>query len=161
MSCVSFTGDGHLARLRAADADLRSVSTFRSPAVTPGKVQRLRDLAASADPKIRESAALAYATPVEVLRALAVDDDLGVRFAVARNDHAPAEVLWLLAADASPGVRAWVAANPGATSELLDTLADDPDRTVRDLVTWALGWPRSCDSSAAVARPAPGRAHGS
>lgn len=142
MSCVSFLSPQQRLLLRAAPAG-PAVSTFMSPEVTEGKIQRLRQMALSPDPKIRESAALAYGTPVEVLDALALDPRPGVRFSVARNEHASPEVLRLLAADPVAGVRGWVAANPAVPADALDTLANDPDPTVRGVVAWARRWPEA------------------
>lgn len=153
MSCVSFLSPQQRLLLRAAPTG-PAVSSFRSPEVTEGKVQRLRQMAVSADPRIRESAALAYATPLDVLADLALDPEPGVRCSVARNEHAPAEVLRLLAADPAPGVRGWVAANPGVPLTVLESLTDDPDATVRGVVGWARRWPDAQVTSRRAAPPA-------
>ena len=143
MSCMGFLSPQQRAALAASsreDAGGAPLSAFASPPATEGKVRRVRALAASADPAIRESAALSYRAPEDVLVALADDPETGVRRCVARNEHAPAEVLRRLATDADPGVRGWVAAHPAVAEGLLAALADDPDPTVRAVVAWAEGW---------------------
>lgn len=114
MSCVGFFTSEQLRRVREAAADPRPVSTFASPDVTPAKVARVKAMADSGDPRIRESAALSY---------------------IARAD-----VLQQLSSDADPGVRGWVAANPGVPDGVLDDLALDDDVTVQAVVEWARGW---------------------
>lgn len=146
MSCVSFgsTGDGGrrwLERLRAAAADTRPVSSFRSPEVTDAKVRRVRALALAKDPKVRESAALSYAAPLDVLVALASDTESGVRCCVARNEHTPGAVLDTLGSDEHAGVRGWVAANPSVEPATLERLVDDTDDAVRAVAAWAGRWP--------------------
>lgn len=140
MSCIGFLSPQQRRLLRASTRD-GVLSSFRSPEVTEGKIERLRAMATSTDPKIRESAALAYASPVDVLVRLATDPEPGVRFSVARNEHASAEVLRTLAADEVAGVRGWVAANASAPADVLAVLVDDPDQTVRSVAAWALRWP--------------------
>ncbi len=141
MSCIGFLSPQQRKLLRASTRD-GVLSSFASPAITEGKIQRLRGMAESADPRIRESAALAYVTPADVLEQLATDPEAGVRFSVARNEHAPAAVLTLLARDEVAGVRGWVAANPKVPVAVLDSLADDPDPMVRSVVSWARSWPK-------------------
>lgn len=145
MSCVSFgsTGDQGrrwLERLRAAAADERPVAEFKSPEVSEAKVRRVRLLAESADPKIRESAALSYVAPPDLLAQLAEDSDTGVRCCVARNERTPVAVLGRLTADTHAGVRGWVATNPVASAELLSQLVDDSDAAVRAVARWAGRW---------------------
>lgn len=145
MSCVSFgsTGDGGrrwLERLRAAADDPRPVAQFLSPEASEAKIRRVRQLAVSDDPKIRESAALSYLAPPDLLAALALDADRGVRCCVARNERSPVDVLGELATDVDPGVRGWVATNPTAGA-LVEQLKLDADPTVRSVAKWATGWP--------------------
>ncbi len=143
MSCMGFLSPQQRAALAASsreDAGGAPLSAFASPPASAGKVQRVRALAASADPTIRESAALSYRAPEDVLVALAADSEAGVRRCVARNEHTPTEVLRTLAADPDAGVRGWVAAHPAVPDDLLAALADDPDPTVRAVVAWAEGW---------------------
>lgn len=140
MSCVGFFTPRQLARVRAAAADTTPVSSFRSPAATEGKIDRVRSMAGSADPRIRESAALSSLADRAVLSTLAVDRERSVRCCVARNEHAPADVLELLAADTDAGVRGWVAANASTPPSVLERLADDADPTVQAVVAWAARW---------------------
>lgn len=142
MSCISFLSPKDRKRLRSSTNDGQPLSSFTSPEVTEGKRRRLRQLAFSTDPKIRESAALAYHCPSDVLERLTQDPEVGVRCCAARNSNTPAEMLAQLAADPSAGVRGWVAANPSASPEVLDLLTNDESPVVRDLVTWARQWER-------------------
>ncbi|WP_141006940.1 hypothetical protein [Nocardioides humi] len=134
-----------LAASSREDAGGAPLSSFASPPASEGKVQRVRLLAGSADPVIRESAALSYHAPPDVLVALAADQQVGVRRCVARNEHTPAGLLVRLAADADATVRGWVAAHPAVPDGLLTVLASDPDPTVRAVVAWAEGWERGGD----------------
>lgn len=128
-------------RLRASSRDdAGPLSSFLSPAATASKVERVHVMAASADVRIRESAALAVIAPPDVLSLLAGDAERSVRCSVARNAGTPPEVLGRLGADADAGVRAWVAANPSVPASLLDVLGDDPDPTVRSVAAWARRW---------------------
>ncbi|WP_110208046.1 hypothetical protein [Nocardioides daejeonensis] len=140
MSCMGFLTPQQRASLAASTPDGPPLSAFVSPPASEGKVRRVRALAASPAPVIRESAALSYHAPEEVLVALAVDPEAGVRRCVARNGSTPAGVLRMLAGDADPLVRGWVAANPSVPGELLDALGDDADPLVRAVVAWARGW---------------------
>jgi len=140
MSCVSFGGRGWLERLRAAATDDQPVSTFRSPAATETKSRRVRLLAAAAEPRIRESAALSPLASEDVLRRLAEDEETSVRCCVARNGLTPPDVLHQLAADPAASVRGWVAANPSVAPATLHRLDADADATVRGVARWARGW---------------------
>ena len=143
MSCMGFTSPQQRAALAASsrdDAGGAPLSAFTSPPASDGKERRVRALAASGSPAIRESAALAYRAPVDVLLALAGDEASTVRRCVARNEHTPEPVLRSLAADDDPLVRGWVAANPAVPNDLLAELVADPDPRVRAVVTWARGW---------------------
>lgn len=140
MSCIGFLSPQQRALLRASTPD-GVLSSFASPKVTEGKVARTRLMASSDDSKIRESAALAHATPPDVLTALSGDLDPGVRMSVARNEHTPSATLRLLAGDSVAGVRGWVAANPSVPQDVLDLMANDADPTVRSVVDWASRWP--------------------
>lgn len=132
---------GQRARLRSSTAQGQALSSFASPVPTPGKVERVRRMAASIDPRIRESAALAHLAPADVLVTLAGDVEVGVRCCVARNERTPPEVLTVLAADVSSTVRGWVAANASAPPALVEVLAVDGEEMVRTVATWAQGWP--------------------
>lgn len=137
MSCVSFGGRGWLERLRVAADDPRPVAEFLSPEHSESKVRRIRLLAVSSDPVIRESAALSYLAPVEVLTDLANDKQVGVRCCVARNHSTPVDVLERLSHDPDTGVRGWVAANPSTPAPVLAQLRHDPQQSVRTVATWA------------------------
>ncbi len=150
MSCVSFWGPGQREKLVRAMSG-PPVATFASPPVGPGKQRRLEQMAASPDPRVRESAALNAHVPDEVLATLTLDPEMSVRCAVARSPRADDGVLAALATDPVAAVRRWVAAHRSVPSDVLDALADDPDDGVRDLVAWNRRWPRP-----APARPAGG-----
>lgn len=145
MSCVGFFTPEQLRRVREAALDPRPVSTFRSPDASEAKVERTRAMAVSADPRIRESAALSSLVPESVLAELAADPQRSVRCCVARNARCPSEVLARLAADDDAGVRGWVAANPAVSKQLLGQLATDEDQTVRAVVDWAVAWQQPSD----------------
>ncbi|WP_134765850.1 hypothetical protein [Nocardioides sp. 1609] len=143
MSCLGFLTEQQRAALAASsstDAAGVPLSAFTSPPASDGKTARVRALAASADPRIRESAALSYRAPDDVLVELAGDADAAVRRCVARNERTPVAVLHRLVDDPDPFVRGWVAAHPAVPSHVLDRLGADPDAAVRAVVTWARGW---------------------
>lgn len=144
MSCVSFLSAAQRAALRESDDEQLTPEEIRaahpSPPATEGKLRRIRLLAQSADPSIRQSAALNQQTPVDVLELLAGDTDPGVRRCVARQPKTPEPLLRRLAHDAVADVRGWVAANPSVPGSLLTELADDSDATVRGVVGWARNW---------------------
>ena len=144
MSCVSFLSPAQRAALRESDDEQLTPEEIRavhpSPPATESKLRRIRMLARSADPNIRQSAALNQQCPVDVLECLAEDPDPSVRRCVARQPKAPEPLLRHLAHDAVADVRGWVAANPGVPQSLLSQLADDPDPTVRSVVAWADNW---------------------
>lgn len=112
------------------------VAQFLSPAATPSKIARIRLLAADANPKIRESAALSYHAPESVHAALAKDPVASVRVCVARNEHTPCDILRELANDPDETVRAWVAINYFVPADAMQRLAEDESETVRALVAW-------------------------
>ena len=140
MSCIRFNTPAQRAQMRAmAPAMLTSeqaAALHPAPEVTASKIQRLRLLAADANPKIRESAASSYHTPEDVFVVLANDPDEGVRACVARNESAPCDVLRSLAADRSERVRGFLALNFFVPQDAMELLADDRSSTVRGLVTW-------------------------
>ena len=140
MSCIRFNTPAQRAQMRAmAPAMLTSeeaAALHPAPPVTASKIQRLRLLAADANPKIRESAASSYHTPEDVFEALAKDPDDGVRACVARNESAPCDVLRSLAADESEKVRGFLALNFFVPQEAMELLAADRSDTVRGLVSW-------------------------
>jgi len=140
VSCVSFWGPGTRERMVAAMA-APPVATFASPGASEGKLRRVALMAASSDPRVRESAALNAHVPAEVLVSLAEDPEMSVRCCVARSPQATAELLQRLAADEAAPVRRWVAAHRATPAELMDELANDPDAGVREVVQWNRRWP--------------------
>lgn len=141
MSCLGFLTPQQRAALAASSQDGEPLSRFASPPATAGKLHRIRALARSEDPAIRESAALAQHAPPDVLFTLAADPVAAVRRCVARNPGVVPPLLERLATDGDAHVRGWVAAHPGAPAELVARLADDSDPTVRAVVAWATRWP--------------------
>lgn len=142
MSCISFLSPAQRAQLRASSRDDgRPLSRFASPEASDGKVHRVRLLADSPDPKIRESAALSQWAPVDVLDSLAGDVEAGVRICVARNYRSAPDVLTRLSGDPADVVRGWVAAHPATPDAVLSALEDDADENVRKVVAWARAWP--------------------
>lgn len=146
MSCVTFLSPAQRAALREADDEQLTPEEIRaahpSPPVTDGTLRRIRGLARSSDPAIRQSAALNQRCPVDVLELLAQDPEPGVRLCVARQPRTPEPLLRTLAQDRSADVRGWVAAHPNVPDALLATLAKDTDATVRGVVGWARNWAR-------------------
>jgi hypothetical protein len=140
MSCIRFNTPAQLAQMRSmAPAMLtreQAADLHPAPAMTDSKIARLRLLAADANPKIRERAALDARTPPEVLSALARDPDAGVRACVARNEHAPCDVLRSLVNDSNERVRGFLAVNYFVPLDAMEVLATDKSQTVRELVRW-------------------------
>ena len=140
MSCIRFnTPAQREAMRRAAPAMLtaeEAAALHPMPPVTESKIRRLRLLAESENPKIRESVASSYNTPVDLFAVLAHDPDAGVRSCVARNEATPCDVLRELADDRSETVRGWVAVNYFVPDDAMERLAQDESSTVRALVRW-------------------------
>jgi hypothetical protein len=140
MSCIRFNTPAQRAQMAAmAPAMLtpeQAAQRHPAPPVTDSKIRRLRLLAESANPKIRESVASSYNTPVDLFTRLAKDADAGVRGCVARNEAAPCDVLRELSHDADETVRGWVAVNFFVPEDVMQQLADDASATVRSLVQW-------------------------
>ncbi|MFN3707988.1 hypothetical protein [Microcella sp.] len=140
MSCIRFNTPAQKRQLAenapAMMLGTEPVAQFLSPAVTDSKRERVRRLAQSADPRIRESAALSYHAPADVYEALARDPEVSVRSCLARNERTPCDVLRTLAADPDEQVRAWVAINYFVPADAMERLADDESPTVRALVAW-------------------------
>jgi hypothetical protein len=107
-----------------------------APPVTESKITRLRTLATSTNPKIRESVASSYHAPADLFATLARDPDPGVRGWLARNETVPCEILRLLVDDESETVRGWLALNYFVPNDVMAVLAEDESETVRALVTW-------------------------
>ncbi|RNI19524.1 HEAT repeat domain-containing protein [Flexivirga caeni] len=146
MSCVTFLTAAQRAALRDLGEEQLTpdeiTALHPSPPATEGKLRRVRLLARSSDPAIRQSAALNQHCPLDVLQLLADDSDPTVRRCVARQPATPEALLWQLASDPTSDVRAWVAAHPAVTPELLDRLDSDPEPAVRRVVAWSRAWHR-------------------
>ena len=140
MSCIRFNTPAQRAQMRAAAPEMltpeQAAALHPAPPVTETKIRRLRLLAESANPKIRESVASSYHAPAELYGRLAHDPDAGVRGCVARNEATPCDVLRELAHDDDETVRGWVAVNFFVPDDVMRELADDPSETVRSLVAW-------------------------
>jgi hypothetical protein len=140
MSCIRFNTPAQRAQMRAAAPAMltpeQAAALHPAPVVTDSKVRRLRLLAESPNPKVRESVASSYHAPVDLFERLAHDPDAGVRGCVARNEAAPCDVLRELSGDDDETVRGWVAVNFYVPDDVMRDLADDPSETVRALVGW-------------------------
>ena len=140
MSCIRFNTPAQRAQLRAAAPPMltpeQAAALHPAPPVTDSKIRRLRLLAEHANPKIRESVASSYHTPLDLFERLSRDPDAGVRGCVARNETAPCDVLRELAHDPDEMVRGWVAVNFFVPDDVMGGLADDASATVRALVAW-------------------------
>ncbi|HEY4226002.1 MAG TPA: hypothetical protein VGM70_09330 [Pseudolysinimonas sp.] len=140
MSCIRFNTPAQRAQMRAAAPAMltpeEAAARHPAPPVTDSKIRRLRLLAESPNPKIRESVASSYNTPAELFERLAHDVDAGVRGCVARNEAAPCDVLRELSHDADETVRGWVAVNFFVPEDVMRELSGDPSGTVRSLVGW-------------------------
>ena len=140
MSCIRFNTPAQRAQMRAAAPAMltpeQAAALHPAPVVTDSKVRRLRLLAENPNPKIRESVASSYHTPLDLFERLARDEDAGVRGCVARNEAAPCDVLRELARDEDETVRGWVAVNFFVPEDVMQGLADDRSETVRALVDW-------------------------
>jgi len=107
-----------------------------APPVTESKIARLRILATSPNPKIRESVASSYHAPEDLFETLAKDPDAGVRSWIARNETVSCDILRSLADDESEAVRGFLALNFYVPADVMEKLADDESDTVRGLVKW-------------------------
>lgn len=140
MSCIRFNTPAQRQAMRDAAPVMltaeEAAQLHPAPAVTETKIARLRLLATSPNPKIRESAASSYHTPDDVMATLATDPDEGVRGCVARNECTPCDILRSMASDESEMVRGWLAVNYFVPTDVMERLADDPSDTVRSLVRW-------------------------
>ncbi|MBX3099681.1 MAG: hypothetical protein KF761_08880 [Salinibacterium sp.] len=140
MSCIRFTTPAQRAQMRAMAPAMVTAEDAKAlhpaPSITESKIRRLRLLARSPNPKIRESVGSSYHTPDDVFFDLAHDPDPSVRSCVARNEHAPCDVLRELAHDTSEQVRGWVALNYFVPDDAMADLARDPSPTVLGLVAW-------------------------
>jgi hypothetical protein len=140
MSCIRFNTPAQRQQLAANAPAMRTPDEiarhYRSPAMTESKIRRLRLLAESANPKIRERVAADYHTPDDLVAKLAKDPDPGVRATLARNETVSCDVLRDLAHDESETVRGFVAVNYFVPDDAMAELADDESPVVRGLVAW-------------------------
>ena len=143
MSCIRFNTPAQRVQLAAmAPSMLTADEAARlhpAPAMTATKIQRLRLLAENSNPKIRESVASSYHTPLDLAERLALDADEGVRACLARNETTSCDVLRELSHDESEVVRGFVAVNFFVPADVVADLADDPSEVVRGLVAWKAG----------------------
>ena len=140
MSCIRFNTPAQRAQLAAMAPSMltpeEAARLHPAPPVTASKIHRLRVLAESANPKIRESVASSYHAPADLYETLARDPDEGVRACLARNDATPCDVLRDLSHDESEVVRGFVAVNFYVPEDVMLSLAHDPSPVVRSLVEW-------------------------
>jgi len=140
MSCIRFNTPAQRRQMAAGAPVMltpeEAAARHPAPAVTDSKIRRLRLLAESTNPKIRQSVASSYHAPVDLVERLAKDPDAGVRGCLARNEATPCDVLRQLSHDADETVRGWVAVNFFVPEDVMRELADDESATVRALVGW-------------------------
>ena len=140
MSCIRFNTPAQRAQMAAMAPSMLTVeeaaALHPAPPVTDSKIARLRLLAVSENPKIRESVASSYHAPEDVFETLAHDPDAGVRSWLARNETVPCDILRSLADDESEAVRGFLALNFYVPADVMERLADDESETVRALVRW-------------------------
>ena len=140
MSCIRFNTPAQREQMRRlAPSQLTAEEVARlhpAPPVTESKLRRLRLLATSPNPKIREAVASSYNTPADLFEKLAQDPDDGVRGCVARNEATPCDVLRELVDDPDEQVRGFLAVNYYVPGDAMDRLREDPSPTVRALVRW-------------------------
>ncbi len=140
MSCIRFNTPAQRRQLAANAPAMRTPDEvarhYRSPEMTESKIRRLRLLAESANPKIRERVAADYHAPADLVAALARDPDAGVRATLARNETVSCDILRDLAHDESETVRGFVAINYFVPEDAMAELADDASPVVRGLVAW-------------------------
>jgi hypothetical protein len=140
MSCIRFNTPAQRRQMAAMAPTMLSseeaAALHPAPAVTDSKIRRLRLLAESNNPKIRESVASSYHAPLDLVERLAKDPDAGVRGCLARNEATPCDVLRDLSHDTDEMVRGWVAVNFFVPDDVMLALASDESATVRALVGW-------------------------
>jgi hypothetical protein len=140
MSCIRFNTPAQRQAMRDHAPVMltpeEAAAQHPAPPVTASKINRLRLLATSENPKIRESVASSYHAPEELYIALAKDPDEGVRSWIARNETVSCDILRTLADDPSETVRGFLAINYFVPDDVMNKLADDESDTVRGLVEW-------------------------
>ena len=140
MSCIRFNTPAQRRQMAAMAPSMitaeEAAALHPAPPVTETKIARLRLLATSANPKIRESVASSYHAPEDLFELLAKDPDAGVRSWIARNETVSCDILRSLADDESEAVRGFLALNFYVPADVMEKLADDESETVRGLVKW-------------------------
>ncbi len=140
MSCIRFNTPAQRRQMAAMAPSMitaeEAAALHPAPPVTDSKITRLRILATSPNPKIRESVASSYHAPEDLFETLAKDPDAGVRSWIARNETVPCDILRSLADDESEAVRGFLALNFYVPADVMERLADDESETVRALVKW-------------------------
>ncbi|CAN5318493.1 hypothetical protein BH11ACT2_BH11ACT2_13090 [soil metagenome] len=140
MSCIRFNTPAQREAMRLHAPVQLSPDEVKAlhpaPPVTQSKINRLRLLAESENPKIRASVASSYHAPDELYVALANDPDEEVRSWVARNETVSCDILRTLADDPSEKVRGFLAINFFVPSDVMEQLSTDDSETVRRLVQW-------------------------
>ena len=140
MSCIRFNTPAQRQAMRDHAPVMltaeEAAALHPAPEVTNSKIARLRVLAESPNPKIRESVASSYHAPDDLFVKLSRDPDEGVRSWLARNENVSCDILRSLADDESEKVRGWLALNFFVPDDVMARLAEDPDDTVRALVRW-------------------------
>lgn len=151
MSCIRFNTPAQRAQMRAAAPALVTAAEVAArhpaPPVTESKIRRLRLLAESPDPKIRESVASSRHAPADLAERLAHDPAPSVRAQVARNETVSCDLLRELADDEAEAVRGWVAVNFFVPADVMERLRDDPSPVVRGLAEWKAGLAREDGAS--------------
>ena len=140
MSCIRFNTPAQRRQMAAMAPSMvtaeEAAALHPAPPVTESKIARLRILATSPNPKIRESVASSYHAPEDLFETLAKDPDAGVRSWIARNETVSCDILRSLADDESEAVRGFLALNFYVPADVMEKLADDESATVRGLVQW-------------------------
>lgn len=139
MSCVRFNTPAQRQQMTDVSSGVQRdepIAQFLGPALTQSKIDRLRLMAVSENPKIRETVAASRHTPEELFFALADDPDAGVRMWLARNEKVPCDILRKLAHDSDETVRSFVAINFFVPADAMGELAQDESPRVRALVDW-------------------------
>jgi hypothetical protein len=136
MSCIRFNTPAQRQAMRAPLQSEDAAVLHLAPPVTPSKIARLRLLAESPSPGIRQSVAANRHAPSDLLENLGRDADPAVRGEVARNETTPPELLHRLAGDADARVRCWAVLNPGLPDADVARLEHDLDAQVRRLAGW-------------------------
>ncbi len=139
MSCVRFNTPAQRQQMTDVSNGVQRdepIAQFLGPVMTQSKIDRLRLMATSDNPKIRETVAASRHTPEELFETLSNDPEPGVRMWLARNEHVPCDILRKLAHDPDETVRSFVAINFFVPADAMGDLAHDESPRVRALVDW-------------------------